>query len=273
MIKRNISKLIKSKAFISRPLITLFRLLKLLFYDIFKIRKIVNIKHNNINFKFYYNPGLKLHSGGRGLYLFREKFEDLLEFGHKFINRNDNCIDGGANQGIYSLSFSSVVGENGKVVFVEPFNYCHQIIKENMLLNNFNNIILEKKVLFEKSKEIKYIDYSYGVGSASITKNFGKKNILETETITIDDISKKYNLNINFIKLDVEGAELHALNGSKITIEKYNPILCIECRDIELYSKIQNFLEKFKYKAWVFKNNDLIGFKNFTPKSNIFFLK
>ena len=151
--------LFSSRTFKEKPFIALFRSISVLFFDIFKIKKKFNIKHDKINFNFLYLPGFKKKSGGRGLYIYREKIEDLMEFGHQFIENDNHCIDGGANQGIYSLSFASVVGSKGKILAVEPFDYCINILKNNALENKFNNILIEQKVLFSKSDLEKKLDY------------------------------------------------------------------------------------------------------------------
>ena len=140
-MKRNYYlSLFNTKAFKEKPFTVLFRSLSLLFLDIFKIKKKFNIKHDKINFNFLYLPGFKKKSGGRGLYIYKEKIEDLMEFGHQFIKKDNHCIDGGANQGIFSLSFASVVGSKGKILAVEPFDYCINILKNNAQENKFNNM-------------------------------------------------------------------------------------------------------------------------------------
>ena len=55
-----------------RPFATLFRSINLLFLDIFKIKKKINIKHEKINFNFWYVPGLK-KKVGEGGFIFIEK--------------------------------------------------------------------------------------------------------------------------------------------------------------------------------------------------------
>jgi hypothetical protein len=50
----------------------------------------------------------------------------------------------------------------------------------------------------------------------------------ETETQTIDDFCKERNLNkVDFIKMDIEGAELYALKGGENSIRRYKPKLAI----------------------------------------------
>ena len=273
MRKNYYLNLLSSKTFKEKPFIILLRSIILLFLDIFKIKKRFSIKHEKINFSFLYLPGLKKKSGGRGLYIYREKIEDLMEFGHQFIENDNHCIDGGANQGIFSLSFASVVGGKGKILAVEPFDYCINILKHNALENKFNNILIEQKALFSKSDLEKKLDYSDGIGSASITRNFGKKNFLNVKTITIDDLVKIHNMKPNFIKLDIEGAEFEALQGSLNTLSFHRPHICLECTDEHEFFKINKFLNRFNYQSYIFIDKKLTKLNNFKPYGNIFFLR
>jgi FkbM family methyltransferase len=66
---------------------------------------------------------------------------------------------------------------------------------------------------------------------------------LEVKTLSIDDFVKKHNLpKIDFIKMDIEGAELAALKGAEKTVRKHRPKLAIsiyhnknDFRDIPQY--------------------------------------
>lgn len=266
-------RLFETRSFKEKPLITFYRCICLFFFDFFKIKSRFNIKHENINFKSLYFPGLSKKSGGRGLYIYREKIEDLMEFGHKFIEKDNHCIDGGANQGIYSLSFASVVKNSGKVIAVEPFEYCINILKNNVRENNFNNIIIEQKVLYNKSGLDKKLDYTLGVGGASITRDLGRKKFLNVKTITIDDLSKIHHVKPNFIKLDIEGAEFEALKGARETLSIYRPQICIECTYEDDFININEFLKFYNYKPFVFINNKLQKLNTFKPYGNMFFLR
>ena len=69
------------------------------------------------------------------------------------------------------------------------------------------------------------------------------KNLLNVKTITIDDLVKIHNMEPNFIKLDIEGAEFDALQGSLNVLNLYHPNICIECTDIIEFDKINNLLK------------------------------
>ena len=170
----------------------------LLFFLIFKRKIIFNVSTKFVSFKLNFEP-LKKKMGGRGIFVYREKIEPLMEYGLKFISKNDTCIDAGANQGIYAIPFAKIIGSRGRVIAIEPMKYAQKIIKKNARLNNLKNISIFNGVVSSTSgKEI--LDYSDGVGSASIVRNFGKKNIIIVHAITIDSLVKKYGIKkVNFI--------------------------------------------------------------------------
>ena len=74
--------------------------------------------------------------------------------------------------------------------------------------------------------------------SASVicTPNYGKDHHQEIDCIAIDDYFK--GLNIGFIKMDVEGAELEALKGSKKIISNLKPKLAIS-----VYHKARDLID------------------------------
>ena len=113
---------LNTNAFKKNPIKILIRAITLSLLILLKKKKIIKYNFGNKNIKFLFLP-LKKFMGGRGIFLYREEIEPLLNYGYKFINLGDTVLDGGANQGIYTLSFSKKVGKNGKVISFEPFEY------------------------------------------------------------------------------------------------------------------------------------------------------
>ena len=265
------SKIFFSKAFKKNPLITLIRCLHLIILLILRLKKIIKINFGKKSFLFLFYP-LGRGTGSRGIFLFRERYEPLLEYGHKFILPTDTIIDGGANQGIFSLAFASL-SQKIKIFSVEPFKYCHEILKKNLKINLFKNITIIPKVLSNKIASHQ-LDYSKSNVSASIVRDFGGDKTLTIYSTTIDEIVSKYKLKkIDLIKLDIEGAELAALQGGSKSIKKFIPKIVLECNNYE-YKKIYKFLKKFKYVSYLLTEDGLIKrvYSLKKDESNIFFL-
>jgi FkbM family methyltransferase len=265
------NQILEHKAFKDNRLYVLWNAISLFFCLFFRISFIFRVTTKFVSFRLYFQP-LNKNMGGRGIFLYREKIEPLMEYGLKFIRKNDICIDAGANQGIYTIPFGKIVGPGGQVVAIEPMKYAQIIIKENSKLNNLKNIKIFNGVVSDKNKK-ETLDFSNGVGSASITRDFGKKKILKVNSKTIDNLVKNYNIKkVNFIKMDIEGCEFLALQGARKTIQKFKPIICLEC-DVKGFKKINNFLKKFSYKAYLFDNNGSLFKidKIRKDQSNIFF--
>jgi hypothetical protein len=79
----------------------------------------------------------------------------------------------------------------------------------------------------------------------------------EIKTCTIDTLAKNYDLKEYslFIKLDIEGNEMNAIQGGLETIKKFSPIIIIEFSKFIFDKKdnldyLNNFLTNFNYKIY-----------------------
>ena len=251
-----------------------FRLILLAFILLFFRKKnyIFSGRFGKEKFKLYLDITKKKH-GSRGYYLLREKQEPILQFGHKLFKEGDVVIDGGANQGVFSLSFKSKIKEAGQIICVEPFNYAVKKIKKNFLLNNFKNFLIYKNVLSDKISYYK-IYYSDGITDASII-NRNSDNYKMVKSITIDHIVKKNKLKkLDFIKLDIEGAEYLALKGANKSILKFKPIIYLEINNLNNFKNINSFLNKINYYPYTFKSNGrLLKLKKYEKKNILYINK
>ncbi|HRE41335.1 MAG TPA: FkbM family methyltransferase [Ignavibacteria bacterium] len=143
-------------------------------------------------------------------------------------SKNDIVIDGGGCWGDTSLYFANEVGNHGKVYSFEFVPKNLNIFRKNLSLNqHLCNVIevIEKPIWNISDKKLYYIDNG-PASKISFIKNEDFKG--ETETISIDDFVIRNKLEkLNFIKLDIEGAELNALLGGVNAIKKFKPNLAI----------------------------------------------
>lgn len=265
-------KLFQRSAFKRNPIRTLILGIKLFFLIIFRLKSKFEIKFGSTSFQFEFKDEGK-YKGGRGIYLFRENIEDLMMYGDQFIKKGDVCIDVGANQGIYTLAFSSMVGESGTIISIEPQKYAIEKINRFIDLNKFAQPIIINAALSDK-EGIATLDMSKGSGYASIVRNFGKKDTIDVKTRTLDSIIIDNNLSeLDFIKMDIEGAELDALKGATDSLKKFKPKICLECEP-ERFEQINQYLNKFGYSPYIFNEKSKFTSIKLLPlnKNCVFFI-
>jgi len=154
--------------------------------------------------------------------------------------KGQTVFDVGAFTGLFTMFFARAVGKNGKVVAFEPNPSLCNKIKENLLLNNFGNVEVKQVALGrDRKKEIlAFPSMIPGVGSieehekARILRQKGAKTI-EVKVDTIDNlIGAKKIPRPDFIKIDVQGAELDVLIGTRNTIKMCKPKILVEVHSI-----------------------------------------
>lgn len=152
----------------------------------------------------------------------------------------DYVIDGGGCWGDTALYFAHEVGEQGKVFTFEFGSDNLKVFNRNMSLNPqlSNRIEVIPKAIWENSGE--KISYSADGPATSLTSNQQNiKNSSEVLTVSIDDFVREKKLpRVDFIKMDIEGAELGALKGAEETLRTFRPKL-----GISLYHKESDFVE------------------------------
>ena len=167
-------------------------------------------------------------------------------------------IDCGCNYGLYSF-YTASLSKNNFVISFEASLKTSEDFNKNLKLNNFNNIILKNFAIFDTDNSEVMFNESINDWESSLThNNFEKNRLTVLNTITIDTALNNYLLDgqFLFIKLDIEGHELKAIEGAKNTIKKYNPIFIIELskcifeNDINSFIYLENFLINFDYKIY-----------------------
>jgi FkbM family methyltransferase len=155
-----------------------------------------------------------------------------------YAGEGDVVLDVGACWGDTALYFASCVGETGKV-------YSFEFIPDNIKLFDIN-VSLNPRLL----KRIELIQHPVSdiFGNTIYFKDNGPGSKVKPEsfkdqtgsatTITIDDFVAKSKLSkVDFIKMDIEGAESAALQGAIETIKKHRPKLAIA-----IYHSMKDFV-------------------------------
>ena len=166
----------------------------------------------------------------------------------------DIVIDIGAHIGRYTITSSKQVGNTGKVVAIEadPDNF--EILKRNIALNNLTNVLPLNYAVFSSRTRIKLYEQSASAkyNSVMLTRAAKTKNYVEVNADTLDSILKQNGINqVNWIKIDVEGAEFEVLKGSTEMLSGENVSLFVEIHNINdpsHYHNVVNFLKHRNYE-------------------------
>jgi FkbM family methyltransferase len=166
----------------------------------------------------------------------------------------DTVIDIGAHIGRYTITSSKQVGNSGKVVAIEadPDNF--QLLKRNIALNNLTNVLPLNYAVFSTRTRMKLYEQSASAkyNSLMLARAAKTENYVEVNADTLDSILKLNEVNqVNWIKIDVEGAEFEVLKGSTKTLSSENVSLFIEIHNIDdpsHYVNIVDFLKHHNYE-------------------------
>ena len=129
----------------------------------------------------------------------------------------DVFIDAGANIGIYTVLASRLVGPAGRVISVEMMPDTADRLEMHVRLNNLDNVTIVRNALSDSADQVLTAMVQRGkYGQAALVNGvstFANTNSIEVNSTTLDAISNTFKF-VKLIKIDVEGAELKALNGA-----------------------------------------------------------
>lgn len=183
-----------------------------------------------------------------------------IKYAFQSIQKNDTVMDIGSHKGGYLYYFQQLVGNNGKVFAFEPQTILHTYLAHIKQLFRWSNVTLEHLALSDSQGTVTlYVPCNkHGVSSpgASIICNPKRPDINITEEIqtnTVDNYCALHNIKPSFLKIDVEGNELHIFKGGEQTLKKYKPKLLFECEAQHIgrdqVMETFNYLEQLGYKG------------------------
>ena len=152
----------------------------------------------------------------------------------KTIRPRWTVVEIGANLGYFTKLFQALVGNNGQVHAFEPVPSTFQQLQSS-LPRGSNHCTLYNLGTAKKAGEVTFHIPLNDHGQATMSPhdcNTWKRREIEEVTCTViklDEFTPISSLaKIDFIKIDVEGAELPSLQGAENILRKHKPILFVE---------------------------------------------
>jgi FkbM family methyltransferase len=183
------------------------------------------------------------------------------------------CLDAGAAAGLYSFVLSRLVGPSGQVHSIEPLSFAHplwrRVLRTADCLNVSHHAVA---VSAEPGNGMMSVPYRRMpvTGRSFLTAKttglgpnaeFTRHEEVPVPIDTIDALIERTGLTrLDFIKIDVEGAELQVLRGGQRTLREFRPamLLEIEARHTARYeyttSDVVDWLQQRGYRMYAWQD-------------------
>ena len=167
--------------------------------------------------------------GGRGIFVDGDDIEPEVQQLHRFLTPDSVLIDVGANTGVYSLKAAKLLSGKGEVLSVEPNLDMLESLSAAVKANRFRNIRLRNVCASDKLGHADFWCNDGKPNSFSLVRHDPNADRMSVLTVPLDNLVEWEGLHrVDYLKLDVEGAEDIVLAGAAKTIAKFRPIVQYE---------------------------------------------
>jgi len=169
----------------------------------------------------------------------RQRERNVMESFALVIQPGDTVIELGGHIGYISLWFAHLVGDAGRVYVFEPSPDNLRYIEPNTAAAR--QVALVRKAAGASTGTARFfvegltgqnstLIEEYAVFSANRSRAFSDEGYraIEVEMTTLDDFVAGASISPDFIKIDIEGAEIEALRGMPTVLERFRPTLMVE---------------------------------------------
>jgi FkbM family methyltransferase len=178
---------------------------------------------------------------------------DVQEAFRRHVAPGATVYDVGANIGFFSLLAARLAGPDGAVESFEPLPAAAAALRGHVALNDARTVTVHEAAVGARSGRTQLM--TVGDGSWSHVAERGRhpdtQEVLEVDIVTIDDVVAGGARPPDFVKIDVEGAEIDVLDGMAETIRSHSPVIVCE-----LHGSNTEFLARVDAMGYVASNLD-----------------
>jgi FkbM family methyltransferase len=204
---------------------------------------------------------IKLHDFS---FFYKRPYEVLHTYEDLFINEiykfedskkaNPLIIDCGSNIGLSIIYFKKLFQDAQIIAFeADPNNY--SILNQNITSNNLTNITLYEKAVWISNGLISFDSSGSEDSHISIVENEKESKGMEVEAIDFSSFLEEYP-EIDFLKMDIEGAEYPVLKKSASQLKKIKKMF------IEYHGKVDDIFKLYELLEIFRANGFMVYIKN-----------
>ncbi|MFP4120923.1 FkbM family methyltransferase [Coleofasciculus sp.] len=182
-------------------------------------------------------------SSQHGCWLGSYEYDKQLIF-EKIITPGSVVFDLGAHVGFYTLLASVLVGSNGKVFAFEPIPKNLFYLKQHLSLNGITNVTAIEAAVSDCSGVV-----SFEESSSSFQGHISSQGNLQVKTVSLDDLISKGEIPTpDYLKIDVEGAEMQVFSGAKSLLKNAHPTILLAIHGRDVHHQCCQFLTSLGYQ-------------------------
>lgn len=177
----------------------------------------------------------------------------------QMVSSGDWVLDIGANVGHYTLRLSELVGQQGRVISLEPVPETFELLVANAALSKCKNITLINAAGSESTGVSGMVipkDEDGGLDNLYLAHLSETAPGLQVLCIAVDSLDLSHP--VRLVKVDTEGHELSVLRGMKGLLERDHPTLIVEDNDPE----VGVYLAGFRYASEKLANSSNTIFRS-----------
>lgn len=150
-------------------------------------------------------------------------------------------LDLGAHIGLYTVLMARYVGGEGRVLAFEPTPETRRHLRRTIRLNHLGNVDIHEEAVSASTGAAFLNDTGDPVSNAnSLAPIQRTRSQLAVRATSLDDLVATANASwfpgrVSCIKIDIEGAEVDALQGATTLLERDRPALAIEIHPAQLH--------------------------------------
>jgi FkbM family methyltransferase len=182
-------------------------------------------------------------AGNHGNWLGSYEFKKRLLF-ERLISTNSVVYDLGAFTGYYTLLASVLVGPAGRVYVFEPLPRNLHYLKQHLTLNRISNVSVIEAAVSNRSGRLTFQE-----GPSRARGRLHEGGELVVEVVALDELIESGSLpDPQYMKIDVEGAEMRVLEGASQLLERSHPTIFMDTHGIEVHGQCCRFLLGLGYQ-------------------------
>ncbi len=201
------------------------------------------------------------------------------------VRPGDFVVDIGANIGVYTVYLSRLVAETGCVFSLEPVRTTFGFLTYNVAKLGLRNVLARRVAVTSRPCKISMMIPRDTAGM----DNYYQAVVVEGEALAdqgitevveglpLDSILSTNVKRVRFIKCDIEGHELHCLNGAANTLRLSRPAWLMEVggdpqKVGSNAEKVFSLMREHGYSVWVYQHENLKSWAPGVRSVNYLFL-